>query len=297
MTPTSIRLKKMLELKQCTISGVARSLDLSPTTLHLWLNDKYKGNVGKINKAVEQYMERELLREENVNIPFVETSVAQDIFEIANTCHVEGEIGVCCGCAGVGKTYAVKMYALEHSDVILIETDFGYTPKVLFSEIHKTLGFEGTGALHNMVIDIVDKLKNSGRLIIVDEAENLPYRALELLRRIYDKARVGILLIGMPKLLKNLQGDKGQYTQLYSRVGVLAELQPIADNDIVAITSKVTPNSVSIYPKLSAFCGGNTRVLTKLLVRASRIAKLNNTDIDEDVLNAALSQLLWSQKQ
>ena len=296
MTPTSIRLKKMLELKQCTISGVARSLDLSPTTLHLWLNDKYKGNVGKINKAVEQYMERELLREENVNIPFVETSVAQDIFEIANTCHVEGEIGVCCGCAGVGKTYAVKMYALEHSDVILIETDFGYTPKVLFSEIHKTLGFEGTGALHNMVIDIVDKLKNSGRLIIVDEAENLPYRALELLRRIYDKARVGILLVGMPKLLKNLQGDKGQYTQLYSRVGVLAELQPIADNDIVAITSKVTPNSVSIYPKLSAFCGGNTRVLTKLLVRASRIAKLNNTTIDEDVLNAALSQLLWSQK-
>lgn len=296
MTPTSIRFKKMLELKQCTISGVARSLDLSPTTLHLWLNDKYKGNVGKINKAVEQYMERELLREENVNIPFVETSVAQDIFEIANTCHVESEIGVCCGCAGVGKTYAVKMYALEHSDVILIETDFGYTPKVLFSEIHKTLGFEGTGALHNMVIDIVDKLKNSGRLIIVDEAENLPYRALELLRRIYDKARVGILLVGMPKLLKNLQGDKGQYTQLYSRVGVLAELQPIADNDIVAITSKVTPNSVSIYPKLSAFCGGNTRVLTKLLVRASRIAKLNNTTIDEDVLNAALSQLLWSQK-
>ena len=296
MTPTSIRFKKMLELKQCTISGVARSLDLSPTTLHLWLNDKYKGNVGKINKAVEQYMERELLREENVNIPFVETSVAQDIFEIANTCHVESEIGVCCGCAGVGKTYAVKMYALEHSDVILIETDFGYTPKVLFSEIHKTLGFEGTGALHNMVIDIVDKLKNSGRLIIVDEAENLPYRALELLRRIYEKARVGILLVGMPKLLKNLQGDKGQYTQLYSRVGVLAELQPIADNDIVAITSKVTPNSVSIYPKLSAFCGGNTRVLTKLLVRASRIAKLNNTTIDEDVLNAALSQLLWSQK-
>ena len=293
MTPTSIRFKKMLELKQCTISGVARSLDLSPTTLHLWLNDKYKGNVGKINKAVEQYMERELLREENVNIPFVETSVAQDIFEIANTWHVESEIGVCCGCAGVGKTYAVKMYALEHSDVILIETDFGYTPKVLFSEIHKTLGFEGTGALHNMVIDIVDKLKNSGRLIIVDEAENLPYRALELLRRIYDKARVGILLVGMPKLLKNLQGDKGQYTQLYSRVGVLAELQPIADNDIVAITSKVTPNSVSIYPKLSAFCGGNTRVLTKLLVRASRIAKLNNTTIDEDVLNSALTQLSW----
>lgn len=290
------RFKKMLEQKQCTISSAARSTDLSAATIHLWLNEKYKGNVEKISKAVEQFIEREELRANNIDIPFVETSVAQDVYEIANTCHIENEIGVCCGYAGLGKTYAVKMYALEHTDVILIEADFGYTPKVLFSEIHKELGFEGTGALHNMVVDIVDKLKNSGRLIIVDEAENLPYRALELLRRIYDKAKVGILLVGMPKLLKNLKGDKGQYTQLYSRVGVLAELKPIVDNDILNIASKITPNSVSIYSKLSAFRGGNTRVLTKLLVRASRIATLNNTTIDEDVLNAALSQLLWSQE-
>ena len=172
------RFKKMLELKQCTISSAARSIDLSAATLHLWLNKKYKGNVEKISKAVEQFIERENLREENVSIPFIETSVVQDIFEIANTCHIESEIGVCCGYAGLGKTYAVKMYALEHSDVILIEADFGYTPKVLFSEIHKKLGFEGVGPLHNMVVDIVEKLKNSGRLIIVDEAENLPYRAL-----------------------------------------------------------------------------------------------------------------------
>ena len=100
-----------------------------------------------------------------------------------------------------------------------------------------------------MLIDIVNKLKNSGRLIIVDEAENLPYRALELLRRIYDKAKVGILLVGLPKLLTNLKGNKGQYKQLYSRVGVLAELLPIPGNDILEITSRVTPDSEYIYPK------------------------------------------------
>lgn len=287
------RLKKILEIKNLSLANAARSNGLSPATLHLWMNNKYKGNVENINKTIEQFIERELLRDENINIPFVETTVAQDVFDIANTCHVESEIGVCCGMAGLGKTYAVKMYALEHRDVILIETDFGYTPKVLFTEIHKKIGFDGKGDLHSMLIDIVNKLKNSGRLIIVDEAENLPYRALELLRRIYDKAKVGILLVGLPKLLTNLKGNKGQYKQLYSRVGVLAELLPIPDNDILEITSKVTPDSEYIYPKLSAFCGGNTRVLTKLLVRASRIAKLNNTTIDEDVLNSALTQLLW----
>ena len=290
------QLKNLIKEKNYSISYVARAINVSTATLHLWINDNYKGKVEKVTKAVEQFTELENLRNETIDIPFVNTSIAEDIFEIAKICHVENEIGVCCGDAGLGKTYAVKMYNIEHSDVILIEADLGYTPKVLFSEIHKKLGFDGVGSIHSMLLDIIGKLKYSGRLIIVDEAEYLPYKALELLRRIYDKAKVGVLLVGMPKLLKNLQGDKGQYTQLYSRVGVLAELQPIADNDIVAITSKVTPNSVSIYPKLSAFCGGNTRVLTKLLVRASRIAKLNNTAIDEDVLNAALSQLLWSQK-
>lgn len=196
----------------------------------------------------------------------------------------------------MGKTYAVKMYNLEHSDVILIEADLGYTPKVLFSEIHKTLEFDGLGSIHSMLLDIIDKLKYSGRLIIVDEAEYLPYKALELLRRIYDKAKVGILLVGMPKLLRNLRGAKGQYTQLYSRIAILKELEPINSVDVLAILNAVTPQADTIYPKISSYIGGNTRVLTKLLVRAIRIAKLNETEIDEDVVNLGLSQLIWSRQ-
>ena len=189
------------------------------------------------------------------------------------------------------------MYNIEHSDVILIEADLGYTPKVLFSEIHKKLGFDGVGSIHSMLLDIIGRLKYSGRLIIVDEAEYLPYKALELLRRIYNKAKVGVLLVGMPKLLKNLKGDRGQYTQLYSRVGIVKELAPLTKEDGLEIISSVTPNAKSIYPQISTYCGSNTRVLTKLLVRALRIAKINETELDEDVLNQSLTQLLLWGKQ
>lgn len=291
-----IKLKELIKEKKYSISYVARAINVSTATLHLWLNDNYKGNVEKVTKAVKQFIELESLRNDNINIPFIATSVAQDVFQIAKTCHVESEIGVCCGDAGLGKTYAVKMYNLEHSDVILIEADLGYTPKVLFSEIHKILGFDGLGSIHSMLLDIIDKLKYSGRLIIVDEAEYLPYKALELLRRIYDKAKVGILLVGMPKLLRNLRGAKGQYTQLYSRIAILKELEPINSVDALAILNAVTPQADTIYPKISSYIGGNTRVLTKLLVRAIRIAKLNETEIDEDVVNLGLSQLIWSRQ-
>ena len=97
----------------------------------------------------------------------------------------------------------------------------------------------------------------------------------------------------MPKLLMNLKGEKKQYAQLYSRVGIVKELNPLTKEDGLAIVSSVTPNT-SIYPQISTYCGSNTRVLTKLLVRALRIAKLNDIEVNEDAINLSLSQLLWS---
>jgi hypothetical protein len=267
-------------------------MNISPTALHLWVNGNYKGNVKKIEDAVMRFIDIEKLREGKVQIGFIETSVAEDVFNIAKVCHVENEIGVCCGIAGLGKTFAVKKYAIDNPDVILIEADLGYTPKVLFSEIHKELGYDGCGTIHTMFNDIVDKLKSSGRLIIIDEAEHLPYKSLELLRRIYDKANVGILLVGMPRLITNLKGEKRQYAQLFSRVGIYAKLDVLNADDIKSIISSQLPNYKHIYPTLSAVCAGNTRVLTKLLVRAIRIAELNDVEVDDDVIKASVKQIL-----
>ncbi|MFI3301166.1 MAG: AAA family ATPase [Candidatus Gastranaerophilales bacterium] len=285
-------LKNLLKQKKYAVSYVAKAINVSNATLHLWLKGDYKGNVKKIDDAVSNFIEIEKLREGRVKVNFVKTSIVDDVYDIVKTCHIENEIGVCCGEAGLGKTFAVKRYAIENTDVILVETDLGYTPKVLFSEIHKKLGFDGCGTIHSLLMDIIDKLKSSGRLIIVDEAEHLPYKSLELLRRIYDKAQVGILLVGMPRLIMNLKGEKREYAQLYSRVGIFSRLNKLNETDKKAIISTILPNSKSIYPTLSEYCAGNTRVLTKLLVRAVRIAEINNMEVNEDVLQASISQII-----
>jgi hypothetical protein len=286
------RLKNLLKNKKRTLSSIAKAIDFSSATLHLWLNNKYEGNVKKIDDAVAHYLEIEELREGKISIGFIKTTVVDDVFDIAKTCHVENEIGVCYGDAGIGKTFAVKKYTIDNAGVILVEADLGYTPKVLFSEIHKQLGFDGCGTIHGMFLDILDKLKASGRLIIIDEAEHLPYKSLELLRRIYDKANVGILLLGMPRLIMNLKGEKRQYAQLYSRVGIATKLNTLTDDDKKSIIATIIPNYKSIYPSLSSYCAGNTRVLTKLLVRAVRIAEINNIDVNEDVIQASISQII-----
>jgi len=285
-------LKELIKTKKYTLAYVAKAINVSNATLHLWLKNDYKGNVQKVNYAVANFIEIEKLRENKITIDFVKTSIVSDIYDVAKICHVENEIGVCYGNAGLGKTFAVKKYAIDNPEVILVEADMGYSPKVLFSEIHKKLGFDGYGTIHGMFLDIIDKLKSSGRLIIVDEAEHLPYKSLELLRRIYDKAQVGILLVGMPRLIMNLKGEQRQYAQLYSRVGIAKQLNALNEEDKKAIISTVIPNPTPIYPLLSQYSGGNTRVLTKLLVRAVRIAQINNNEVDEDAVQASIRQII-----
>ena len=285
-------LKKLIKAKGYTLSYVSRAINMSNATLHLWLAGTYTGNVKKIDEAVKNFLEIEKLREKKISIEFVNTTIVEDVYDIARICHVDGEIGVCCGDPGVGKTYAVKKYAIENTDVILIEADLGYTTKVLFSEIHKKLGFDGLGTIHNMCSDIITKLESSGRLIIVDEAEHLPYKSLELLRRIYDKANVGILLVGMPRLIMNLRGEKRQYAQLFSRVGIATRLTGLTETDAKLIIQSVLPSNKVLHKLLFENSAANTRVLTKLLVRAIKHEKINNTEIDKEIIKASINQII-----
>src|SRR5574344_967087 len=285
-------LKQLIKEKGYTLTYVSHAINVSNTTLHLWLGETYTGNVNKISESVRNFLEIEKLREKKISIEFINTSIVEDVYDIARICHVDGEIGVCCGDPGVGKTYAVKKYAIENTDVILIEADLGYTTKVLFSEIHKKIGFDGLGTTHNMLQDIVTKLKSSGRLIIIDEAEHLPYKALDLVRRIYDKAGVGILLVGMPRLIMNLRGEKRQYAQLFSRVGIATKLSGLTQADTKEIIRSVLPDSREVFKLLYESCVGNTRVLVKLLVRAIKLAQINNTKIDKEIISASINQII-----
>ena len=286
------QLKQLMKRKKLSFATVSKALGIARSRLNMWINGNYPGNTSKIETAVRAFIEREKLRDTKHTIDFMLTSVARIVFEVAETCHVEGEIGVCCGMAGLGKTSAVKEYARQNSDVILIEADFGYTARVLFSEIHKKLGFEGTGTTHSMIIEIIDRLKDSGRLIIVDEAEHLPYKSLELLRRLHDKADIGILLTGMPRLIENLRGKRKQYAQLYSRVGMAKKLNNLSIEDTKLIINNVLPDKDHLAEDFHKLSLGNTRILSKLIMRSITLAEINNEPLEREIIAETSNILL-----
>jgi len=287
---------KIVEADGLSISGVARSCGISAAAVSTFLSGQYKGRNDRVEKALEAFVRRHRERKSKrgrVDLEFVDTSIAKKIYEIADMVHTDCEVGVIVGDAGIGKTFALRRYAEQNPDVILIEVDFGYSALWLFKELCREVGIEHRGQLSEMASAIIKRLQDSGRLLIVDEAEYLPHKALEMLRRVHDKAGVGMLLVGMPRLIHNLRGSRGQYAQLYSRVGVYARLENLSPVDTKAIVGSAIPSANGVYKDFHRISRANTRALSKLLRRSVRVAEINDREVDAEIVEAASKSLLF----
>lgn len=169
----------------------------------------------------------------DIKADFVPTDTAQKILEVCSMAHTMNDINLVIGEAGLGKTMAIKHYAQTVENVVLIETEPTFSPKVLLIELCNKLGVPPSKSNHDNIANIIEKLNGSDRLIIIDEAELLSYKCLEVIRRIHDKSGVGVVLAGMPRLRTNLRGKRGEYKQLYSRIGFVCDLADrLPDDDI-----------------------------------------------------------------
>jgi DNA transposition AAA+ family ATPase len=285
-------LKKWIEDNDKNQAFVAKNIGVSSAVLSQYLGGIYPGDTKGVDTKVKSFLDLQQARAARKKIitPFIETTVARRIRETASIVHEDGIMGVVVSKAGFGKTEALKEYSRKNPDVIYIEIDHGYNSQVLFQELYKhEFGDTGHKDLHDMHTALIDKLRGSGRALIMDQAEYLPLKALELLRSMYDKAGVGILLCGLERLLENIRGHRGQFAQLHSRIGIVAKLSPITLEDARMMvssmigTSKAEKTYVSFYKR--SF--GNARDMVKMVNAAVRIAHINDCHINEDVVAAA----------
>ncbi len=289
------QLKRFREERGISNNRISAALGISPTVLSQYLSGSYGGDNERVDELVEDFLnrERDKLFLGKKATKYAATQQAKRIYEALRMAHLEGEIAVIYGEAGTGKTTAVKRYAKKHPEVLFIEADLGYTAKILFRELHKKVGYDGKGSIHDMFEDITQKLSDTGRMLVIDEAEHLPYRALEMVRRLYDKAGIAVALVGMPRLVFNLRGRRGEYAQLYSRVGIACKVASLSESDTEKIVKSYLPESNGIWKEFYEHSRQNARHLTKLIYRADRIAQINNRrKIDKKIVKAAADMLL-----
>lgn len=282
----NLLLKEYMNRTKAPQKEVANKLGVSVATVSLYLKGEYNGNVEDLDLKVEQFLARQKNKvlDKQVSDDFVATFTARQIMAVIQDAHVEGDMCVIYGGSGLGKTQAVLQYARENSGAILVETNMSYTAKVLLQKISEKLNLNAKGTLDQLFDGVVSKLKESERVILVDEAENLPVRSLEFLRRIHDATKVGIALVGTPRLLVNLKGKHNELAQLYNRIWRACALgNALPDKDVFLLTEKTlgTGEYNDLFLKHSQ---GNARRLNKLIRGVVRLSHINECAIDERLI-------------
>lgn len=291
------QLKAFIEQYGISQTQVAKAVDLSGATLSLYLNGRYTGNKDAIDKRVSAYLRQQQQKAKipHLEIPFVATRTARKALAFLELCHGLNRLGIMYGGAGLGKTTVLREFVKFNPSTVLIEPDMGFSAKVLLQAICRTLGVDVSGNIHDLTERIIGVLRGSGRLLVIDEAELLPLRALECVRRIRDKADCAVVLVGMPKLLLNLKGQNAELKQLFSRVAMKHEFgDAVSDEDITMIAKAVLGEiDDELLPHLCEKVSGNIRKLCNVMTLMTYLrSRFERDSWDLEMLETANDYLI-----
>jgi DNA transposition AAA+ family ATPase len=282
-------IKNWLSESGVSANTLAKGAGYTAAAVSQYLSGKYTGD----NEAVENALlgAIEAQKDKIQDAPIVEIDTVRRINSIANVCRANGKLAVICGRAGTGKTKASKNYAEKNRGTIYVCADLSCTAKDLFIELVKTLGIRPEYSLRANFLTCRDRLTGTKRLIIIDEAEHLQYKALDLLRSLFDATGCGLMLVGTEILIHNLRGKRGEYEQLYSRVAIYQKTVPLEIEDVESFVSAIIPKSKHLANVFFKSCGGNMRILSLLVWDSIRISEVNGTAISADTVRAAVEDL------
>lgn len=259
---------------------------------------------------------------------FIATKEHRRFTEFADTVRRHRYIGLCYGPAGVGKTLSARRYACWDLAEPLLLTWGPRDPSdaKVYAALSRSRSVFYTPTVAGGLRELRDEMKcltdrvnicidqhihrheesRSGsqadlvELLVIDEAERLSATALEYVRDAFDRADIGLLLIGMPGIEKRM----ARYPQLYSRVGFAHHYRPLQGDELSFVLTRhwrqfgLTLDDADFtdhqaIAAMARITGGNFRLLHRLFVQIERVLRINDlTVITNDVVDAARSTLV-----
>jgi len=286
-------LKETMCMLGISQSQLAAEVGYSPALISQFFKGEYTGDVKKVEAALRSWLNARMGKTE-MFLPdgIFRTDSVQTVNEACFMSYnaLKGGISLVYGDAGTGKTTGIRAFSEQYSFAVVITATVCYTAKVLFAELAEKFGESPSGNIHDTYLRVRRKLKGIKKVIIVDEAEHLPYRALDLLRSLQDETGCGLVLAGLERLKHNLKGRKGEYAQLWSRVSVGYKTKLATETEIAGILpSNFSKTAIKSIVQAS---GNNLRRVNKIADLAKHIAKINESDVTPEIIEKANTLLL-----
>lgn len=284
-----------------TMTAVAKEAEIAYGTFSAWMGGSYAGRGERVAEASARWLEaRKAASRTRALAPavpdFQMTPAAESFFSLFEHAQYVPDFVILSGSAGVGKTSAACAYKGRTPNVwVMTAEPCLATTRALLDELRQVLGVEERYSAQTISRAVVQKLRASGGLLIVDEAQHLATGALDQLRTLHDKAGVGVALVGNETVYARLEGAARQpaYAQLFSRVGMrVARPRPErADVEALLDAWRVSGDRERKLLHVIARKPGALRGLTKTLKIAHMLAGAAGEALEAKYLLAAWSRL------
>lgn len=221
-------------------ADIAREAGIAYGTFTLWYSGKYTGDNAKQEEKVGQYLDsREARETAKLRLPaapgFVPMPTAEAFIGALEYAQYACDIAAISGDAGVGKTTACKRYVATHPNIwMMTATPVTSSPNFAMRALAQAMGISERSAGERVGM-IVRRVRDTGGLIIVDEAQHLTSAAIDQLRSVHDAAEIGLALVGNNKVRERLGGVSPELAQLHSRVGMRVKRDRPLNADVNAL--------------------------------------------------------------
>lgn len=279
-------------------SAIAKQSDVSPAALSQFMNDLYVGDNQKIADKLAVWLDNKKKANNLKTVPsFVETPTSKKIFNALDYAKIAGCFVVVYGNSGVGKTNAITEYAKQPNTwLITVRPSSSKLIECLY-DIACELNIDYTPKrLATLSSSICKKLRETKGLLIIDEADHLPYDALEEIRLIQEMTGVGVVLCGNHQIYSKLSGNgsrKTDFARLFSRIAKKVAILNTTAGDIDAIADAWGIDGArerKLVHELGKKAGA-LRIIKMTLSLAAILANSSNTSINETHINAAIRDL------
>lgn len=204
---TITRLLEFMEKFGKTQIQIARETRLSGAVISQFISGTYEGNNDKIADSLEKHLviATEHLESADDKVFYPELRNTKTSLFAVKYAHKNCDVVLLLGYAGAGKTIALRHYTQNNTGVIFITASTCTSSTLaILKEIASEMSKKATGNKSQIEKTLVSALGNSNRLIIIDEADQLTFNAIQTVRNLNDKAYVGILLSGNNRIYNQM---------------------------------------------------------------------------------------------
>ena len=265
-------------------SRAATEIGISDAAFSQWLAGKYEGSYAVVTAKVLRWLtareKRSLLMGSLPAAPeWVETTTATRILSGLAYAQMAADIALVYGGAGLGKSKAAARYSETWPNVwVSTMSAGGRSLAGCLERVALACGLRSINARPwRLESEIVDRIRGTRGLLIVDEAQHLDTRALEVLRGLHDQAEIGLALLGNELLYARLTGGRrsAEFAQLFSRVGRRVRLTQPTQADVHSLLAawRVGGEAERVQALEIARQPGGLRGLTKALRLSSMKAQ------------------------